>query len=596
MKNFSKFIPIVLCLASQFHLQAQQAQVHVEQAPVDGVYVQNPARDGIIIDSAMIGLILRKSNVGIAVLETNKDAIYLDKPGQNGITIRNTGHDGINIDSTNRNGLRLKKISEHGLYLSQIDSNGLHMTKVKKNGIFIDQAPRGIDIKGVNEGIRMRNVGGIGVTIQNPVSHGVEIVGAGIHGLKVRNTEANGVDVFGAGTHGIRIEESTVDGLHIENSGGNGLDIFDSEGTGIKVTESGGHGASINNAAQTGMIINATGSHGIHINKAGTQGIQIDSAASDGIVIDAPGTDGIHIKKAGTHGIQIDNPSSDGIVIDVPGDDGINIISPTDDGITILQSGNDGIHVNGANRHAGIFINDMGSLYSSVLISHGDDNKQDLQLAGNGLIMADENFTFQLDGSDAIANATFRIRNSAGHIPLIVTEDGDLGITGHLSKGSGSFKIDHPLDPQNKYLYHSFVESPDMMNIYNGNAILDKNGHAKIDMPDWFDALNRDFRYQLTAIGQSADLYIAGEMQDRSFRIAGGKPGMKVSWQVTGIRQDQFANANRIKVEVEKEKEKKGTYLHPELWPSNSSRLSAENGVNVAPEYHNYSKNQSNNE
>ena len=77
---------------------------------------------------------------------------------------------------------------------------------------------------------------------------------------------------------------------------------------------------------------------------------------------------------------------------------------------------------------------------------------------------------------------------------------GDVQITGNLSKGGGSFKIDHPLDPANKYLYHSFVESPDMMNIYNGNSKLDSNGEAVVELPEWFGTLNRDFRYTLTAI------------------------------------------------------------------------------------------------
>src|SRR5262249_60204830 len=76
--------------------------------------------------------------------------------------------------------------------------------------------------------------------------------------------------------------------------------------------------------------------------------------------------------------------------------------------------------------------------------------------------------------------------------------DGDVLITGKLSKGSGSFKIDHPLDPANKYLSHSFVESPDMMNIYNGVVTTDANGDAQVQLPGYFEALNRDFRYQLT--------------------------------------------------------------------------------------------------
>jgi hypothetical protein len=143
---------------------------------------------------------------------------------------------------------------------------------------------------------------------------------------------------------------------------------------------------------------------------------------------------------------------------------------------------------------------------------------------------------------------------------------GNLSVAGTLSKGGGSFKIDHPLDPENKYLYHSFVESPDMKNIYDGVAVLDSRGEAAVTLPDWFETLNRDFRYQLTSIGRFNNVYIAQEVSGNQFKIAGGRPGSKISWQVTGIRQDAFANANRIQVEVEKDSETKGKYLHPEAF------------------------------
>jgi hypothetical protein len=144
---------------------------------------------------------------------------------------------------------------------------------------------------------------------------------------------------------------------------------------------------------------------------------------------------------------------------------------------------------------------------------------------------------------------------------------GNAQVSGTLSKGGGSFKIDHPLDPENKYLYHSFVESPDMMNIYNGNAVLDASGEAWVELPEWFESLNFDFRYQLTAIGgASPNLHIASEIEGNRFLIAGGGPGMKVSWQVTGVRQDPFAQANRIPVEEDKSAEERGKYLHPEAY------------------------------
>lgn len=154
-----------------------------------------------------------------------------------------------------------------------------------------------------------------------------------------------------------------------------------------------------------------------------------------------------------------------------------------------------------------------------------------------------------------------RTNSSAGYAGYF---QGNLHTTATLSKAAGSFMIDHPLDPANQYLYHSFVESPDMMNIYNGNVVLDENGQAWVDLPDWFEALNRDFRYQLTPIGgPGPNLYIAQEIQNNRFLIAGGTAGLRVSWEVTGIRQDAYANAHRIPVEEPKPVNERGLFLHP---------------------------------
>lgn len=159
--------------------------------------------------------------------------------------------------------------------------------------------------------------------------------------------------------------------------------------------------------------------------------------------------------------------------------------------------------------------------------------------------------------------------------------EGDVRIIGSLLKAGGSFKIDHPLDPVNKYLHHSFVESPDMKNVYDGVVVLDDNGEAEIDLPDWFGALNKDFRYQITALGAPGpNLYIATEIPDTTnysssnsninnnshFKIAGGSPNMKVSWQVTGIRKDPWANAHRIQVEEDKPDKERGYYMYPDLY------------------------------
>jgi hypothetical protein len=144
---------------------------------------------------------------------------------------------------------------------------------------------------------------------------------------------------------------------------------------------------------------------------------------------------------------------------------------------------------------------------------------------------------------------------------------GNLNVTGTLTAAAKNFKIDHPLDPKNKYLYHDSVESSEMMNIYTGNAILDNGGEVIVSLPEWFEAVNTDFRYQLTAIGAAApNLHVGQEIANHQFSIAGGAPGMKVSWQVTGVRHDAYARAHPLVVEVKKSKKERGHYLHPDAY------------------------------
>lgn len=105
-----------------------------------------------------------------------------------------------------------------------------------------------------------------------------------------------------------------------------------------------------------------------------------------------------------------------------------------------------------------------------------------------------------------------------------------------------------------------------MMNIYNGNVTTDRNGEAAIELPDYFEALNRDFRYQFTVIGTFAQAIVAEKVKGNRFTIKTNAPNVEVSWQLTGIRRDAFANKNRIPVEVEKPERERGTYLHPEAF------------------------------
>lgn len=187
----------------------------------------------------------------------------------------------------------------------------------------------------------------------------------------------------------------------------------------------------------------------------------------------------------------------------------------------------------------------------------------------------------QVDGSVGPINGnlvngtqgSFSVSLTTGHLAVngSGTISGDLNVGGVLSKGGGSFKIDHPLDPANKFLYHSFVESPDMKNMYDGTVITDADGKAIVELPAYFEALNKDFRYQLTAIGQFAQAIVLEEISNNKFIIKTDRPDVKISWQVTGIRKDAFAEKHRIVPEVEKDKNEKEKYLYPYSYEPNKN-------------------------
>ncbi len=189
-----------------------------------------------------------------------------------------------------------------------------------------------------------------------------------------------------------------------------------------------------------------------------------------------------------------------------------------------------------------------------------------VQIEGN-LYLQDSSADVSVPTGEALtfghtdANINFTTR-------MTINSAGNVNIPGTLSKGGGSFKIDHPLDPQNKYLYHSFVESPDMMNIYNGVVTTDGNGYATITLPEWFEALNRDFRYQLTVVDENQGAWalarVVRKIAGNQFTIQTSAASLEVSWQVTGIRRDAFAEQNRIPVAEEKSPEDRGRLLHPE--------------------------------
>ncbi len=157
--------------------------------------------------------------------------------------------------------------------------------------------------------------------------------------------------------------------------------------------------------------------------------------------------------------------------------------------------------------------------------------------------------------------------------------------TGHFgASGSKSFRIDHPDDPESKYLLHYATESPEVINFYRGTVTLDSAGQAVVELPPYFPKINAGPTYQLTAVGgpmpllhvaeriSEADLAAGAAAGPRvpappcRFRIAGGAPGGEVSWRVEAVRNDLWVRRNGAPVEVDKQEPERGRYQHPELY------------------------------
>lgn len=122
---------------------------------------------------------------------------------------------------------------------------------------------------------------------------------------------------------------------------------------------------------------------------------------------------------------------------------------------------------------------------------------------------------------------------------------GNTTISGSLSKGSGSFKIDHPVKPETHYLIHSFVEAPQADNIYRGKVVL-VNGLATVNIDaavsmteGTFVLLNREV--QCFTSNETGWTAVRGRMDDNILTIEAQDSACAdtISWMVVGERQDQ---------------------------------------------------------
>ncbi len=155
-----------------------------------------------------------------------------------------------------------------------------------------------------------------------------------------------------------------------------------------------------------------------------------------------------------------------------------------------------------------------------------------------------------------------------------VLSNGDFGAT-----GTKTFIIDHPLDPENKFLRHFSTESNEVLNVYRGNIVLDENGEAIVELPDYYDAINTNPSYNLTPVGGFAQLYVKEEIKDGKFVIAGGAAGLKVSWTIYAERNDPYLQQypEKREVEVEKREGQQGKYFMPQLYNQGTDKKLIQN-------------------
>jgi hypothetical protein len=179
---------------------------------------------------------------------------------------------------------------------------------------------------------------------------------------------------------------------------------------------------------------------------------------------------------------------------------------------------------------------------------------------------------FRSDSTDGFGVAGQAIATSGTNYGVYGRSDSSSGYGVYsegrfAATGTKSFQIDHPLDPDNAYLNHYSAEGPEPYNIYRGTVVLDARGEAWVQLPDYFEAINRDPSYHLTAVGAPMpNLHVAVEIQGNRFKIAGGVPGKKVSWEVKAIRNDRWVQEYGYQAEQPKPREHRGKYLHPELY------------------------------
>jgi len=473
--------------------------------------------------------------VETGLLITNSGAIQTTNPGQS-ITATLTANTGL-TGAISGNASATGNGSAIGVQGNSAANTGY--------GVYGTGTYTGVYGQAGTYGILGNSSGGIGTYGGSVFSDGIQggsTYGNGVHGIGSTNGVL-GTSSAGTGVNGVSTASSGI-GVY-GTAGSNGYGVFGNGGAigvfGSNSTAGWGVYGSATSSGVAGVGGVWQGPSGLGLGVAGVWG------DSNGY---APGVMGTSDSYPGVYGESSQADGVDGVTDDCSGCAGV---------LGLANGPGYGAYgVYGENDNASGGQGIWGIAYGNGFYNGaGSDGVHGVASNSSGSGVAGVNVG---SGGTGVYGSTPDSSGYAGYF------DGNI-YANNLFHDASQMKIDHPADPTNKYLYHASVESSEMMTMYSGNVTLNRSGEAQVELPSWFEALNRDFRYQLTPVGAPGpNLYIAKEISGGHFTIAGGKAGSKVSWTVTAVRQDAYAKAHPMVIEMDKASSEHGTYLHPELY------------------------------
>lgn len=373
-------------------------------------------------------------------------------------------------------------------------------------------------------------------------------------GLFGRNNDTNGIGISGAAPSGT--------GVFGESSNGFGVGGKSSSGQAVRGESTSSVGVYGKSTSSDGVY--GDSSTGAAVRGASTSGVGGAFAGGQAAIRLTPAASGIGAPTTGTHQIgELYVDSVGGLFYCIAaGTPGTWARVITAGAHAVLGS------VTLADPAGGTFAdlhtsgNSTGLRFYAADTLTGTPAGAALQFWGNSTALPGQIY---LDGGASSAgHIIFRTGSSGPSTRMYVDAGGTVVVLSSLYAPSKSFMIDHPLDPENRLLYHACVEAPEPLNIYSGNVTTDPQGNATVQLPDYFEALNRDFRYHFTVVGQFAQVMVASKVQNRRFTLRTDKPNVEVSWLVIGERNDAYTKANPFVAERPKSADDRGTYLRPQ--------------------------------